>query len=120
MIEGADPDLRADYFKTYVKAYIYCEKPMPSGADSVPGSTSYQYNVVRKYSPTFSHSTKLYNYIHLYTCKHTGHRLILTYSYMIQYYMYTIHLHIYFVHACVHGSFMHFYILVYIAALSVA
>ena len=48
MIEGADPDLRADYFKTYVKAYIYCEKPMPSGSDSVPGSTSYQYNVLSK------------------------------------------------------------------------
>ena len=48
MFEGADPDLRADYFMTYVKAYIYCEKAMPSGADSVPGSTSYQYNVIRK------------------------------------------------------------------------
>ena len=48
MIEGADPDLRADYFMTYVKARIYCEKPLPSGTDSVPGSTSYQYNVIRK------------------------------------------------------------------------
>ena len=48
MIEGTDPKLRADYFKTYVKAQIYCEKPMPSGSDSVPGSTSYQYNVLSK------------------------------------------------------------------------
>ena len=48
MFEGDDPDLRADYFMTYVKARIYCEKPLPSGTDSVPGSTSYQYNVIRK------------------------------------------------------------------------
>ena len=76
MIEGADPDLRADYFKTYVKAYIYCQKPMPSGADSVPGSTSYQYNVIRKCFPTFVHSTKpyiyIYIYIYIYTCTHVN------------------------------------------------
>ena len=93
MIEGAVLDLRADYFKTYVKAHIYCEKP---GTDFQPsGTTSYQYNVIRKCFLTFLHSTKLYNYIHLHTCKHTDHRPILTYSYMIQYYLYTIHLHIY-------------------------
>ena len=50
MLRGSDTQYRADYFKTFVKAYIYCEKPMPSGADSVPGSTSYQYNVIRKFS----------------------------------------------------------------------
>ena len=40
--------MRSYSFKSYVKAYIYCEKPKPRGSDSVPGSSNYQYNVIRK------------------------------------------------------------------------
>ena len=48
-IGGSATEYRADYFKTFVKANIYCEKPTPIGTEAVPGSTSYQYNVIRMF-----------------------------------------------------------------------
>ena len=38
---------QAEYFYTYVKALIFCEVPKPESR-SVPGSTDYQYNNIRK------------------------------------------------------------------------
>ena len=94
-------NFRAYFFKTFVKAYIYCEKPMPSEADSVPGSTNYQYNVIRKYiyccskssmqfvekiSPTYISYKLLYEInnpsIHLnFPCK--GFGIIFTMAFLI-------------------------------------
>jgi len=40
--------LRAEFFYTYVKALIFCEVPKPESG-SVPGSSNYQYNSIRKF-----------------------------------------------------------------------
>jgi len=39
---------RAEYFYTYVKALIFCKVPKPESG-SVPGSTDYQFNSIRKF-----------------------------------------------------------------------
>ena len=43
----AGSPIQAEYFFTYVKALIYCKVPKPESG-SVPGSTDYQFNSLRK------------------------------------------------------------------------